>query len=626
MSDNAISTVGDVGWFGYRSRPDPLTLPEGIAQRAENIRFVRGRAEVRKGIKRLLDGVSVGTEPVTLPFTFYGATGPVVRDSYTGGIFGSCIFSSPGSAETGNGDEYIALFGSDKCVLYRYGASTVTKTFPAGEIIEEGDILAFVQAFDDLFVFRARPITGTYARKSCTITRSGTTVTVTCTGHGFSTNNRVCIEGAAQTAYNIEADITRVDANTFTYTCLHSPTTPATGTITCRLVKPPLMWDGGSGNFIKYGGGSHAAGPTYSTLRSTGVCCYQNNQLFIAKTPIKDEVMVSDVLDPNTFDPLQLSFRANAGSNDYIVALHPFAEGQTLIFGRKSIYRARIVMDYATGTSFDPTSSFIELVTNEVGCCAANSIVSAGEFVFFLSDKGVYKLDTSFQDLKVRGVTLPLSDSISDAFDDITQSAANLASAVWFDSRYWLSVPTGGSTTPNTLLIWNSLTNEWESKDSFPAQINTLLVSDYADRRRLFASSRAGKLFLLEENEAGDDAADATTTTPVDIPAILTTRRHNAGDMQGKRWLRVIASVSMPAGSSINIGLNTYEYDKHLALTTLTNGGATTEEYVTKSSARVNAVSGEITFTNNGPGRPTIRTAQAEVSGSRPSLEGRTIQ
>jgi hypothetical protein len=56
---------------------------------------------------------------------------------------------------------------------------------------------------------------------------------VTLTNHGYGMNNWVTIAGAVETAYNGKFQITYVDANTFTYTALSTPSaTPATGTIT----------------------------------------------------------------------------------------------------------------------------------------------------------------------------------------------------------------------------------------------------------------------------------------------------------------------------------------------------------------------------------------------------------
>lgn len=67
---------------------------------------------------------------------------------------------------------------------------------------------------------------------SVTITRSGSTATVSHTSHGLATSDVVYIRGADQDEYNIAATITVSDANTYTYTVSGTPTTPATGTIT----------------------------------------------------------------------------------------------------------------------------------------------------------------------------------------------------------------------------------------------------------------------------------------------------------------------------------------------------------------------------------------------------------
>lgn len=74
----------------------------------------------------------------------------------------------------------------------------------------------------------------------CTITRSGTTATVTLTNANalLQTGDVVVITGAAQGAYNISASITVTDSTHFTYTVAGSPTTPATGSI---FYNPPFV-------------------------------------------------------------------------------------------------------------------------------------------------------------------------------------------------------------------------------------------------------------------------------------------------------------------------------------------------------------------------------------------------
>lgn len=76
-----------------------------------------------------------------------------------------------------------------------------------------------------------------------TITRSGSTATVTHTAHGFITGQQVKIAGADQSAYNGIQTITVTDANHYTYTVTGSPATPATGTITATVGGIDLQWD-----------------------------------------------------------------------------------------------------------------------------------------------------------------------------------------------------------------------------------------------------------------------------------------------------------------------------------------------------------------------------------------------
>lgn len=66
---------------------------------------------------------------------------------------------------------------------------------------------------------------------SVTITRSGTTATVSHTGHGLMTNHIVEIKGADQNEYNRIKIITVIDTNSYSFIVLGSPATPATGTI-----------------------------------------------------------------------------------------------------------------------------------------------------------------------------------------------------------------------------------------------------------------------------------------------------------------------------------------------------------------------------------------------------------
>jgi hypothetical protein len=91
-----------------------------------------------------------------------------------------------------------------------------------------------------------RPLeTGLYGPAiSATISRSGTTATVSCTAHGIVVGEKFRIIGAVQAQYNGEHRAKTVaDANTITYDVYGSPATSATGTITLREVRTSGIGD-----------------------------------------------------------------------------------------------------------------------------------------------------------------------------------------------------------------------------------------------------------------------------------------------------------------------------------------------------------------------------------------------
>jgi hypothetical protein len=53
---------------------------------------------------------------------------------------------------------------------------------------------------------------------------------------------------------------------------------------------------------------------------------------------ILDEVIASDILDTDTYDRIYAQYRFNAGTADFVVGLHSFAEDSLLVFNRNSIH------------------------------------------------------------------------------------------------------------------------------------------------------------------------------------------------------------------------------------------------------------------------------------------------
>lgn len=553
--------------------------------------------------------------------TIVANNGPEVRDSYDGGLYAAGVFASQ---NYDNANEYIVLAGSDSATLWRQGQSPVVKTYPTSpsEKIEGTDTVSIVQAFDRLYILREadRTVTG-YEEKLTTasgITVSVTTATVNVTAHGYPAGARVRIEGSTTPAFDEhEYDIVSSSTNSFTITVPSGTATHAAAGIKVRRTKPPIYWDGGTGNFVRASAGVPSEGVTYTRMPSVGWASYHNNRLWIAKD--RNTVGISDVLDSDLYDPFWNSFRAGAGGDDRIVAIHPWVEGQALVFCRKSIWLATLNQFASTdGSDFsvDTPVSQLTLLTNEIGCSARNTIVTAGNFVFFLSDAGIYRLDRAL-DLKVRGDTKPLSEPIADLFSQVVQSRVEKSAfGIWHSNRYLVALPTSADPLDGNQLVvaWNALTDTWEYRDTYPssASVNQILVATYDNQRRVFSIPRSGNLYLLEQEDAAlDDNAVNAGTSPV--TGSLKTRRYDFGDMHSKRFLRTIADVVIPAGASVSTKISTINPDTETTIGTLTNSTVSSEDYNMKSPVRFKAHSAEVIYeTSNG--RPEIRSASIEAS------------
>ena len=556
-----------------------------------------------------------GTPAANATGTLVANRGPVVKTTYGGGIFGAGVFAS---VNYQNANEYIVMPGPASAFLWRDGITPVTVAYPGGETIEETDTVSVVQAFDRLYLLREAPLTASTFGQQLTngsgIAVSGTTATVNVNAHGLSAGQRVRIEGSSvaafdDTEYQILASPAPT-ANAFSITVPSGTASAAVADIKVRRVKPPMYWTG-TGSFVNAATGVHPTGVTYKRMPSVGWASYINNRLIVPNG--RDSVLVSDVLDADTYDPFWQSLRAGAGGDDFIVAVEPWVDGSFLIFCRKSIWMAKINESYDIAAA-DPVIASISILTNEIGCSARNTIARAGQFVFFLSDAGVYRLDTQL-DLRLRGDTVPLSDPIADLFADIDQTKVHRAFGIWHNNRYLLAVPTtnGTDNTNDLLVCWNALNNAWEHKDEYGIGVDALVVGTYNSERRLFNVRRTGKLWLLDENDNGTDDAPTAGFIGSTVQGRIKTRRLNFKEMSSKRFLRSVADVIIPNGGGITTEVSVIDPDKTETIGSITNSSGVTEDYHLKSPIRFKAHAAELTFTTTGM-RPQIRSAAIEAS------------
>jgi hypothetical protein len=655
MLESPTVRDGDAGFIGYASRINPVSLPAGMLQLSENMRLDRGVAVTRKGAKRLADEISAGTLPLTVPFGLTPEpSAPVVQSVYTGGVFASCVLRSPDET---NSIEVIVLAGPDRAFTYlpddgliysstwadgvlavdgtdnlvtNEGNEILISKLPASisyptspdETIHPTDKVTMLQAYDRLYLLREADPTqagwGTQYTNASGITVSSTTATINVDAHGYTAGMRVRIDGGAAAGFaGVEYEVATVSTNSFTVTVPAgtSDTGCNVANIKVRRVKAPLYWTGDPGtNFVKTTAGIPDAGVSFRRMRSVPWANYINNRLIIPDG--KQNVMISDVLDPDTFDPFWQSFRVGAGGNDVVMAVHAWVDNTFLVFCRKSIWLATVSQFASTdGGAFaiDTPISKLELLTDEIGCAARRTIQTAGNYVYFLSDSGVYRLDTKL-DLKLRGNTKPLSDPISDQLGGLNGALIAESVAFYFDNRYYIAVPLSSSDRLDGVFIYSQLNEQWETRDLYGFGVDNFLAASIGALRRLLISNRPGKLMLLDELETGDQMPDIAADVIEPVPGRIRTRRYGFGTMQNKRFVRSLADVVLPNTAAVTVKAIMVNPDSEITLVPgQTNTSGLDEDYTLKNPIRAKAHYAELEFLTTA-NRPEIRNVSIEAA------------
>jgi len=330
---------------------------------------------------------------------------------------------------------------------------------------------------------------------------------------------------------------------------------------------------------------------------------------------IRDEVIASDVMDTDTYDQVFAQYRFNAGTSDFVVGLHSFAEDKLLVFNRNSIH-------IVTNTT-DLKGASTQVLTDEVGCVARKSIEQVGNQVIFLSDNGVY--GTQFLDeYNLRGTETPLSEPINETIGRINKNAQENAVAVYFDNRYYIAVPLDSSNNNNAILIYNFLNKQWESIDTVNESnyhVSNLLVLGDGDKRGVYAVNDIGGVHRLDHRTDGVDRVSTQiggTEQSIQIPAALTTRQYTFGTLDRKRWKEFDVHIqsSDTNTSDLNIDFETENPDDTGSIGTLSSfsdGALAIGEDVSIRGRIGNRRGYGIQFTfNNTVGRPIIRAIEVE--------------
>ena len=480
-------------------------------------------------------GTAGGTDSIKYNF---------LSDTSVNEVYGSCIFSDPNDES----ESYIMLAANTKVVAVKISDPNTSYDllYPTGETVSSS--VEMIQAFNKLIIFRDGD---TPFEKDLSATNINTSPQLDKVSSGtytqpipISITNLDVASGVATATVGSTATLKRGDTATITATnstiAVNTVITvdEVTNSTTFKFITNVVNQSGKNGTIEKPMseglGFTHMPAPKYGVYHqrrlavpyrysvSASTDTYADRKIF-------DEILISDILDTDTYDQVYGQFRFNAGKSDFNVGMLSFSDDKLVVFNRNSIH---IVVGNGDLSGFQS-----QLLTDEVGLTARNSAIQVGNQILFLSDNGVYGL--SFVDLyNLRGNEVPLSESIQKTIDTINKAHVDKASAVYFDNKYYLAVPTGTSTINNTLLIYNFLNKSWESIDTVnnvdtdgntfsSFEFTKLLVAGKGGDRGVYVTNTDGGIHKLEVFEDGIDRVitdiGSTTETKTRVQGSATT-------------------------------------------------------------------------------------------------------
>lgn len=525
---------------------------------------------------------SGSTLVVTGSFTYTGSCTlkiQILNDDVINNVYGSCLFSDPRTSQK----EYIILAANTKAVAIDVSNVAVKYDIPypaSGETV--GSPVSMIQTFNKVFIFRDGETAFEIDLAENDITNLGSTKFSLVESGSFAAPVQLApssisiTNGVATATFSSSSAMGAVKVgDEVTIEAVGSPSTFTVGTRVVVherndagptfkfFIQLPDTGGNVSGVVLsqRVSGGlgfTHMPAPKYGVYHQRRLCVpykYEttaSNNVFTERKNL-DEILLSDLLDTNSYDQLYAQFRFNAGGADFNVGMLSFSDDKLIVFNRNSIHLVT--------NSIPLESSKVELLTNEVGCTARNSIVQVGNNVLFLSDNGVYGLN--FQDLyNLRGNEVPLSQPIQALINDIDTNNSDKAVGLYFDNRYFLAIPVGSNQAfNNRLIIYNFLNKSWESIDTVGDEnfaYTNLIVAGKGTSRGVYVVNTDGGLHKLDQIESGSDFVITSIGGSVKdqpIRAIATTRMFNLKSIDRKKWNNFELHVQSSADNESNLSI-----------------------------------------------------------------------
>jgi len=219
-----------------------------------------------------------------------------------------------------------------------------------------------------------------------------------------------------------------------------------------------------------------------------------------------DFVYYSDVIDPTTYNMTSNVIKVYSGDGTDVMAMRAFKESVLLIFKEDSIHELLVQGDTATYWNLRP-------IDTEHGCVAYNCTAAWGNTVFYLSRDGVRIVQAN-----AVAPDLPLSWEIQATWNTINFDYISRSCMIVHNNKLYVAVPTGSSTYPNTVLVYDMTAKGWVVYTGWNVNCWAIhvekVVAATADEEEIlmYGDAANGKVYKLFKSTAYDDTGNTAIT------------------------------------------------------------------------------------------------------------------
>ncbi len=292
-----------------------------------------------------------------------------------------------------------------------------------------------------------------------------------------------------------------------------------------------VVVNGGSGygytptvTIIGNGSGATATATASPPPQGLQTIINAGNRLFgVGSGANRNTLYASDILDPSVWASTN-SIVVNGDDGDQITAVVPYYKNRLIVFKKRRVFQVDIPSDATSGADW-----IVSIISNNTGCVATGTAVQVSSDILFLSDNGIRSLVRSVAD-DFSSVGIPISEVVKDVIQSINTESIRVATAIFYDNRYFLAIPTGSNDYNDTLLVYNTALGAFEGTWSPQVMQFALTNFNQEGSRAMFKKTNG----IIEEyagykSPAGTTSADYQDAG-TDYESYVRTKDFNFGD------------------------------------------------------------------------------------------------